>query len=210
MGATLPAVSRWVETTPEGISRLGLFYAGNIAGAVFGSLFAGFYLLRVYDMRMATYVAVALNVAGGDASRWCSRASRTTIDAESRSARGEESCFSGALCASPRSSPSSFDASAVYLAIALSGFCALAGEVIWTRLLGLLFGATVYTFSLILAVFLIGLGIGSGARLGAVEAGQSASGLRLVPDARGGRHRVDGARARAVAAVLADQSRPSR
>ena len=50
---------------------------------------------------------------------------------------------------------------AVYVAIALSGFCALAGEVIWTRLLGLLFGATVYTFSLILAVFLVGLGIGS-------------------------------------------------
>jgi spermidine synthase len=49
----------------------------------------------------------------------------------------------------------------VYIAIALSGFCALAGEVIWTRLLSLLFGATVYTFSLILAVFLIGLGIGS-------------------------------------------------
>ena len=32
---------------------------------------------------------------------------------------------------------------------------------IWTRLLSLLFGATVYTFSLILAVFLLGLGIGS-------------------------------------------------
>ena len=49
----------------------------------------------------------------------------------------------------------------MYLAIALSGFCALAGEVIWTRQLALLFGATVYTFSLILAVFLTGLGIGS-------------------------------------------------
>ncbi len=32
---------------------------------------------------------------------------------------------------------------------------------IWTRLLSLLLGATVYTFSIILAVFLIGLGIGS-------------------------------------------------
>jgi len=38
---------------------------------------------------------------------------------------------------------------------------ALAAEVIWTRLLSLHFGATVYTFSLILAVFLMGLGIGS-------------------------------------------------
>ena len=38
---------------------------------------------------------------------------------------------------------------------------ALASEVLWTRLLSLLFGATVYAFSLILAVFLFGLGIGS-------------------------------------------------
>ena len=38
---------------------------------------------------------------------------------------------------------------------------ALGAEVIWTRLLSLLFGGTVYTFSLILAVFLFGLGIGS-------------------------------------------------
>jgi spermidine synthase len=49
----------------------------------------------------------------------------------------------------------------VYIAIALSGLTALAAEVIWTRLLSLLFGATTYTFSLILAVFLFGLGIGS-------------------------------------------------
>src|SRR5213596_2535119 len=49
----------------------------------------------------------------------------------------------------------------IYLSIALSGFTALACEVIWTRTLSLLFGATVYTFSLVLAVFLVGLGIGS-------------------------------------------------
>src|SRR5438132_4979964 len=49
----------------------------------------------------------------------------------------------------------------VYVAIALSGAGALAAEVIWTRLLSLLLGATVYTFSIILAVFLLGLGLGS-------------------------------------------------
>ena len=38
MGATLPAISRWVETTPEGVSWLGLFYGGNIGGAVLGCL----------------------------------------------------------------------------------------------------------------------------------------------------------------------------
>src|SRR5262249_23576991 len=53
------------------------------------------------------------------------------------------------------------DAWPVYVTIALSGASALGAEVIWTRLLGLMLGATVYTFSIILAVFLGGLAIGS-------------------------------------------------
>jgi spermidine synthase len=51
----------------------------------------------------------------------------------------------------------------VSLAIALSGFCALSAEVVWTRLLSLMLGPTVYAFCIILAVFLVGLGAGSGA-----------------------------------------------
>ena len=51
----------------------------------------------------------------------------------------------------------------VYVAIALSGLTALGAEVTWTRVMALLFGASVYTFSLILAVFLLGLGMGSSA-----------------------------------------------
>src|SRR4029077_3582970 len=50
---------------------------------------------------------------------------------------------------------------AVYFTIALSGMAALGAEVVWTRLISLMLGGTVYTFSIILAVFLIGLGIGS-------------------------------------------------
>jgi spermidine synthase len=49
----------------------------------------------------------------------------------------------------------------VYVAIGISGLCALAAESIWTRMLGLLLGASVYALSIILAVFLAGLGIGS-------------------------------------------------
>src|SRR5215813_6953679 len=63
MGATLPAISRWVETTPRGVSWLGFFYGGNIDGAVIGSLLAGFYLLRVFDISITTFVAFGLNVA---------------------------------------------------------------------------------------------------------------------------------------------------
>ena len=42
MGATLPAIARWVQATPSGVSWLGFFYGGNIAGAVLGCVLAGF------------------------------------------------------------------------------------------------------------------------------------------------------------------------
>jgi spermidine synthase len=70
-------------------------------------------------------------------------------------AGADEPAATPAAEAAPRSLP-------IYVTIALSGACALGAEVVWTRLLGLLLGATVYTFSIILAVFLAGLGIGSG------------------------------------------------
>jgi spermidine synthase len=165
MGATLPAVSRWVETTPEGVSWLGWFYAGNIAGAVCGCLAAGFYLLRFYDMATATFVAFGFNVVvAGLAWRLATHAVRLKPDATpDQGALGGNASVGGASIAdaSVASGFSRTDAWSVYLAIALSGFAALAGEVIWTRLISLLFGATVYTFSIILAAFLIGLGAGS-------------------------------------------------
>src|SRR6202158_2871506 len=61
MGATLPAISRWLETTPEGVSWLGFFYGGNIFGAVVGSLLAGFYLLRRVDTTTGTPLALGLD-----------------------------------------------------------------------------------------------------------------------------------------------------
>ncbi len=153
MGATLPAVARWVEATPEGVSWLGFFYAGNIAGAVAGSLTAGFFLLRVYDMTTTTYVAVAVNALVAALAYGLSLVTPAKLSDAAPDSTGALQPVPD-VDAAPKT---------VYLAIALSGFCALAAEVVWTRLLGLLFGATVYTFSIILAVFLIGLGIGSSA-----------------------------------------------
>ena len=147
MGATLPAISRWVESTPEGVSWLGFFYGGNIGGGVLGSLLAGFYLLRVYDLGIATYVAIALNVSVAVLALLIAR-----------SAPVVETLASDRDDAPARPVPAGW---AIYVAIALSGLTALSSEVIWTRLLSLLFGGTVYTFALILAVFLFGLGIGS-------------------------------------------------
>jgi spermidine synthase len=143
MGATLPTISRWVKATPEGVSWLGFFYGGNIAGGVVGSLTAGFYLLRVYDVFVATLVAAALNAMVAFVAVLV--AARTAYAAQD----------------APIVAPAGYRSRSVFLAIAISGFTALGAEVIWTRILSLHFGATVYTFSLILAVFLVGLGIGS-------------------------------------------------
>jgi spermidine synthase len=151
MGATLPAIARWVETTREGVAWLGFFYGGNIAGAVFGCLLAGFYLLRVHDMGVATYVAVAIDLVVALAS--LALAKTTTYEA------GEEDDASDEAPRKPWSIPAG--TWPIYVTIALSGATALAAEAVWTRMLSLLLGATTYTFSLILAAFLAGLGIGS-------------------------------------------------
>ena len=82
MGASLPAMSRWVETTPKGVSWLGYLYSANVAGAVTGCLLAGFYLLRFYDLGVATYIAAGINVAvAGLALTLASRSRRPLAEA---------------------------------------------------------------------------------------------------------------------------------
>jgi spermidine synthase len=151
MGATLPAIARWLDTSRPGLAAMGSFYAANIAGAVAGTLLAGFYLLRVFDTQVASHVAVGVNVL---------------VAAVALVVAGREH-FVPATDTTLTSPPSPSMFGLLALALALSGLCALAAEVIWTRLLSLLFGASVYTFALILAVFLTALGAGSalGARL---------------------------------------------
>ena len=148
MGATLPAAARWVASAPHGVSWIGFLYGGNTVGAVVGSVLAGFYLLRVFDLTIATLAAVAINLAIGGVAVLLSR--RAPAVGEPRA----EGSIAGVATGRRRDLP-------VYAAAAISGACALGAEVVWTRLLSLMLGATTYTFSMILGVFLSGLGIGS-------------------------------------------------
>jgi spermidine synthase len=170
MGASLPAIVRWVESTPRGVSWWGLLYGGNTAGAVFGCLFAGFCLLRIYNTATATYVAVAINLVVAVVSFLL--AARTPERSQPLpDGRGSESSLDPSR---------DRQGAVVYVAIALSGACALGAEVVWTRLMGMMLGSTVYVFSIILAVFLIGLAMGSGGGSWLVRAVRGASGARLA------------------------------
>jgi spermidine synthase len=163
MGATLPAVARWVGASPRGLAWLGFFYGGNTLGAVIGCLLAGFYLLRVYDATTATLWAVVMNTGVAALAFVLSRSEASPVGSRA----DDPTPTAAQLCVNRKHGPSE---RTIWVAIAISGFCALGAEVVWTRNLSLLLGATVYTFSIILAVFLAGLGLGSSAGAAATRA----------------------------------------
>jgi spermidine synthase len=153
MGATLPVIARYIAHRSDNAAWLGFFYGGNTAGAVLGCLAAGFYLLRLHDLATATSCAIAINLTAAGIAWLLARHENGAIRKES------------ATGLSPAATPAPDPATQriLLLVVGLSGFCALAAEVVWTRTYALLLGASVYTFSLILAVFLTGLAAGSSA-----------------------------------------------
>ena len=159
MGASLPAIVRLIKGTRDGVAWWGYLYGANTLGAVAGCLLAGFYLLRVYNMATAIYVAMAINLVIAAAS-YLLAGSFPTETAEVQAAEPVEGAL---IAAAPPTDLFTASKRPVYLTIALSGATALGAEVVWTRLLGMLLLATVYVFSIILAVFLAGLAIGSAA-----------------------------------------------
>src|SRR5262249_52843848 len=116
MGASLPAIARWLGPSLRGASRLGLLYGVNIAGAVAGCLFAGFYLLRVHDLATASYVASAASGAVGLIG--------LVLAARSDNPEPSPEAAGAAEASTSGSWP-------IYVAIALSGLCSLGAEVIW-------------------------------------------------------------------------------
>src|ERR1035437_4371193 len=132
MGASLPAIVRWLKSTPNGVSWYGLLYGGNTAGAVFGCLLAGFYLLRIYNMSIATYAAAAINIAVALAS--FALAAHTPAEASVPETTDDVAALA------PDTPGDGIPRWTIYVAIGLSGATALGAEVVWTRLLGMLLG----------------------------------------------------------------------
>jgi spermidine synthase len=156
MGMTLPLLTRYlVRTLDEAGARLGELYAANTAGAMAGTLLAGFVLIELLGLRLTGYLAVALNLTAGLGALALSRRLEPGPDAEEAAARDEPP-------ARPEV-PRSFRPRrrAVLAATFVSGFVSLALEVLWTRMLAEGTGSSIYIFTTILAIFLLGIALGS-------------------------------------------------
>ncbi len=163
MGATLPVLSRFVSRRPESLrSHLSFLYGFNTLGAVVGALIAGFVFLRLYGVSTTLYLAVATNALIG----FVAIALQKKVDVAS--AR-QDVAVAPETAQAPARPPSSQEEAGqralpikwVLWGIGLSGFCALGYEVLWTRILTIAVGASVYGFTIILVAFLTGIALGS-------------------------------------------------
>ncbi len=145
MGATLPLLARHaVRDDAELGRRIGILYAVNTLGAVLGTLLAGFVLLPRLGLSPTVACAVATNALIFVLAALLSRHAPPAAPA----AAGAEAGGTRAL-------------HPILLLIALSGFVSFSYEVLWTRLLGQLLGASVYAFATMLASFLTGIALGA-------------------------------------------------
>jgi spermidine synthase len=148
MGATLPvlavAVVRSSARDSNSVTRL---YACNLAGAILGTLAAGFVLLPLLGIRTTIVVAAVLNVLVGVIA----------ISLQRRATAAE------VTDAPPLDqSIAIVNSSQFWLFAALvSGFVTISTQVSWTRVLTMIIGSSTYAFSIVVALFLIGLAIGA-------------------------------------------------
>jgi spermidine synthase len=167
MGATLPILGRYLVSRPWELQRVGLrlgtLYAVNLFGAVTGSFLAGFVFLPGLGVRATNFIAAGFNLTlalGVLLARRLERPERRpTLDelAAGLSAAGE-------AVPAPTSSALDLPARArrvVLIGFALSGLSAMTLQVLWTRALAVVLGSSIFSFTLILLAFLVGLGTGS-------------------------------------------------
>ncbi|MBP7778112.1 MAG: fused MFS/spermidine synthase [Acidobacteria bacterium] len=183
MGATFPVVARWYVPDAAAATRdAGALYAANTAGAAVGALVTGFVLLPTLGLRATTWTGVALNLfvavvawrlasapAPGISEHATPAPSAAPVRRAGKSGRAGAGKASPALVARPWLAA---------LAMATSGFLSLGLQIVWSRLLAQVLGPTTYAFSLVVAIFIVGLAIGAlaGRRL-AVRARHPVSGL---------------------------------
>ena len=154
MGGTLPLLSRYFVRSRDHLgSRVGSLYAVNTFGAVLGTFVCGFYAIYYLGVDRTNYVAGVLNLAVGVAL-WimAQRVQQGAVGEErldNKRRRAEAHPFAP------------WHIRLVLICFGVSGFTSIAYEVVWTRYLSLYLMNSIYAYTTILGVFLLGIALGS-------------------------------------------------
>lgn len=157
MGGTLPVIIKFFAKRQESLGwHVGHLYSVNTFGAVVGTLAAGFFLILMLGVKETAYIAGVVNllIAGIVLTLDRRLGVRRVEDINSKKSEEEPE----------ESREGVFSSRVVRLAlwaIGISGFCALALEVFWTRALVFFLDNSTHAFTTILTAFLLGIGIGS-------------------------------------------------
>ncbi len=143
MGATLPAMERLTANVSDGGRAVAPLYASNTLGAMLGVLIIAFWLAPAYGLARTAGVCVAFNLL-------CAAVSLLVFRRDTQAATPSKE-FSTVR---PRS---------VLLILAITGFLGIGYEVLVVRVLSQVAEDTVYTFALLLAIYLMGTSIGAAA-----------------------------------------------
>jgi predicted membrane-bound spermidine synthase len=168
MGASLPLLARALagslHTTPRVI---GLLYGSNTLGAAAGAFTATWVLVPRLGLDRALWIAAGVNIL-------CAMLG-ARIASQLDVSPSRDGGLSPDLSAEPiehvATSPTVWPFRVWVVLYAFTGFTALALEMAWFRLLGVLLKSTSFTFGTLLAVYLAGLG--AGAAVGAHKIGRS-------------------------------------
>jgi len=156
MGATLPILCRfYVGRLSHLGTHAGRLYGLNTLGAAVGSVLCGFWLIEWLGVWGTMLSAVGINVAIGLV---CLRLAPPPGAPRRQKAVPTSQTHDGPVAQPPDTRGI---ATAALLIFLISGFCAMAYEVFWTKLLGLIVGPTTYSFTIVLVSFIIGLALGN-------------------------------------------------
>jgi len=157
MGATLPILCRFYVTKLSHLgTHAGRLYGLNTIGAALGALLCGFWLINLLGMPGTLIFAVLVNgIIGLSCIKASRRAKTQQVVSELKESPRRDSGQRAKLAEYPGA------VIGALLIFAVSGFCAMSYEVIWTKLLGLIVGPTTYSFTIVLVTFILGLALGS-------------------------------------------------
>ncbi|MCH8046618.1 MAG: fused MFS/spermidine synthase [Planctomycetes bacterium] len=159
MGATLPVLAKYfVRQQGQLAQRIGLLYGLNTLGAACGCFLVGFVLIGYFGVIQSAMFAAAIYLLIAMAAgvmAW--------VVAKPASGGWEVAGDSAVDVTSGEISPGirQFNPSALVVIFACSGFASIAYEVLWFRLLTNFSIQSVYAFSGMLSVYLLGLVIGA-------------------------------------------------